>query len=52
MVNPSQRAAVNSHVDQLIGTVLMQLRMNFSAPVNNDQDALQQVCVECVTCWC
>lgn len=45
MVNPSQRPAVTSHVDQLIRTVLMQMRMKFFAPLSNtnDKDALLQV---------
>ncbi len=35
MVNPSQRPAVTSHVDQLIRAVLMQMRLNFSTPLSN-----------------
>ena len=45
MVNPSQRPAVTSHVDRLIGTVLMQLRMKFSTPLasTDDKEVLTQV---------
>lgn len=46
IVNPSQREAVTSHVDQLLRAVLMQMRMNFSTPLTeaSTPETLQEVC--------
>ena len=35
VVNPSQREAMDTHVDQLLRAVLMQMRMNFSTPLTD-----------------
>ena len=35
IVNPSQREAMDTHVDQLLRAVLMQMRMNFSTPLTD-----------------
>ena len=45
MLNSSQRAAINPHVEQLIGTILMQMRMTFTTPhaSTGDKAALNQV---------
>ena len=57
---PSQRVSVTPHINQLLRTVLMQMRMNFTTPLANanDQQSQQEVCVcVCVgvgvcTCKC
>ena len=38
MVNPSQRPAVTSHVDQLIRTVLLQMKIKFAASLASADD--------------
>ena len=45
MTSPSQRVTMKPHVDQLIRSILMQMKMNFSAPLTNasDPQALQEV---------
>ena len=46
IVNPSQREAMDTHVDQLLRAVLMQMRMNFSTPLTeaSTPETLQKVC--------
>jgi len=53
---PSQRVSVTPHINQLLRTVLMQMRMNFTTPLANANDPQSQqevymcVCV-CVGVW-
>ncbi len=49
MLNSSQRAAVNPSVDQLITTILMQLRIAFTTPFTKTTDKTTINQVRCGT---
>ena len=42
MSTPSQRVSVTPHINQLLRTVLMQMRMNFTTPLANAYDPQSQ----------